>query len=77
MRRALLFVYAVAALAIWASRPHAAPVYANGRGVIGVVGRAAGPDVARAHGLRPVEWLTKLGAVEVAGSPDPFAVRKP
>ena len=69
MRMALLVVCAAAALAAWASRPHAPAAYATDRAVIGVVGRADGRDVARVLGLRAVEWLPKLGAVEVAGPP--------
>ena len=67
--RALLVLLAAGAVAGWASRPPVAPV----RAVIGVEKGADGRAVAHALGLRTVEWLPQLGAVEVAGTPSRVA----
>jgi len=69
LRRALLVGCAATAIAAWASRPHPIPTYA----VIGVAARTDGRALAHSLGLRAVEWLPELGAVEVVAPPRALA----
>jgi subtilisin family serine protease len=69
VKRGLLVVLGAAALAVWASRPHTPAEHV----VIGVQQGVDGRAVARSLGLATVDWVPKLGAVEVAGSPSRLA----
>jgi subtilisin family serine protease len=62
--RALALVCLAAALAVWLGRPTT-----TAHAVIGLQRAADGRAVAQTLGVRPVEWLPGLSAVEVAGSP--------
>jgi membrane-anchored mycosin MYCP len=73
LRRGLVVVLAASAVAAWASRPREPAAHV----VIGVEKGVDGRAVARGLGLRTVEWLPKLRAIEASGPPGRLSTLTP